>query len=183
MAFDDTSKMFWGFLVFILIFVGLFFLLAEPSVTDFDSCLESGYPVMESHPRQCNGPGDQVFVEEIDEDLVQVPENEAELIEIPSTPEKERVPIAEDLANDETINPDTSGLVCSQDVKQCSDGSFVSRKQELNCGFAPCPVPADTGNAPVCENYCGDGVCQEVTCQGELCPCIESVSSCPADCS
>jgi len=30
------------------------------------------------------------------------------------------------------------GVACSQDVKQCPDGSFVSRDSNNNCEFFPC---------------------------------------------
>jgi hypothetical protein len=35
---------------------------------------------------------------------------------------------------------------------------------------------------PMCINQCGDGNCDEMVCQGEGCPCAETVSSCPIDC-
>lgn len=34
----------------------------------------------------------------------------------------------------------------------------------------------------LCENRCGDGVCDEIVCMGEGCPCPETRASCPADC-
>ena len=37
-------------------------------VTDFQSCADAGYPIMESNPRQCNTPEGRNFVEEIDEE-------------------------------------------------------------------------------------------------------------------
>jgi len=35
------------------------------SITNFNECIESGYPVMESHPRQCKTPDGRTFVEDI----------------------------------------------------------------------------------------------------------------------
>lgn len=35
---------------------------------------------------------------------------------------------------------------------------------------------------PICIDNCGDGWCQDVTCQGSDCPCHETQESCPADC-
>lgn len=35
----------------------------------------------------------------------------------------------------------------------------------------------------VCQNKCGDNVCQEIVCMGSGCPCAETTTSCPADCS
>jgi hypothetical protein len=37
---------------------------ASDSISDFNSCLSAGYPIMESYPRQCRV-GDQTFVEDI----------------------------------------------------------------------------------------------------------------------
>lgn len=34
----------------------------------------------------------------------------------------------------------------------------------------------------ICRDQCGDGVCQEIVCMGEGCPCSENRSSCPKDC-
>lgn len=36
--------------------------------------------------------------------------------------------------------------------------------------------------SPNCVNSCGDGECQEVTCDAIGCPCSESAESCPEDC-
>ena len=37
--------------------------------------------------------------------------------------------------------------------------------------------------ASICENLCGDGICQEIVCLASGCPCAESAVSCPQDCS
>jgi len=34
----------------------------------------------------------------------------------------------------------------------------------------------------ICKDLCGDGICQEVVCLAEGCPCAESPQSCPEDC-
>jgi len=60
-----------GFLVvtFLLVFVFSFVNQGdEESVTDFESCVAAGNPVMESYPRQCRS-GDKLFVEEIGNEL------------------------------------------------------------------------------------------------------------------
>jgi len=36
-------------------------------------------------------------------------------------------------------------MVCSTDVDECPDGSFVSRDPADNCNFEPCPSPPVTG--------------------------------------
>lgn len=33
-----------------------------------------------------------------------------------------------------------------------------------------------------CEDLCGNGICEEVVCMAEGCPCPETTASCPADC-
>lgn len=33
-----------------------------------------------------------------------------------------------------------------------------------------------------CKDQCGNGVCEEMVCMAEGCPCAESTASCPADC-
>ena len=60
---------------------------------------------------------------------------------------------------------DGGGLACSDDVKECSDGTFVPRNPDNNCAFEPCPdntvateetvltrpptvVPTDANDAP-----------------------------------
>ncbi len=35
----------------------------------------------------------------------------------------------------------------------------------------------------LCKDLCGDGICQEMVCAGEGCPCPESKESCPEDCA
>lgn len=39
------------------------------------------------------------------------------------------------------------------------------------------------GISPKCIDKCGNGVCDEVVCQGTGCPCAETKTSCPEDCS
>ncbi|MEM0089726.1 MAG: hypothetical protein QXF84_00055 [Nitrososphaerota archaeon] len=38
------------------------------------------------------------------------------------------------------------------------------------------------GNEKVCNNMCGDGVCQEIVCMAVGCPCPETPETCPMDC-
>ena len=39
--------------------------LPEESVSSFQECIEKGYPVMESYPRQCRTPSGEIFTEDI----------------------------------------------------------------------------------------------------------------------
>lgn len=34
----------------------------------------------------------------------------------------------------------------------------------------------------ICRNRCGDGICQQIACMAEGCPCPESIDTCPKDC-
>jgi predicted oxidoreductase (fatty acid repression mutant protein) len=40
-----------------------------------------------------------------------------------------------------------------------------------------------TEQEPICEDMCGDGVCQSIVCLGSGCPCAETVQNCPQDCA
>lgn len=35
----------------------------------------------------------------------------------------------------------------------------------------------------ICKNLCGDGICQEIVCMGQGCPCAETPANCAKDCS
>ncbi len=84
------------FLIFLAIFsAGC---IQEKKITNFQECLDAGYPVMESYPRQCITIDGQTFIEEI------------------------------------------------------------------------------------CEDKCGDGICNEIVCMGAGCPCPETKETCPNDC-
>lgn len=45
-------------------------------ITNFQECMDAGYPIMESYPRQCRTPEGQNFVEEIEE--IDLPEENNE---------------------------------------------------------------------------------------------------------
>jgi hypothetical protein len=34
----------------------------------------------------------------------------------------------------------------------------------------------------ICADHCGDGICAEMVCQAEGCPCAENINNCPEDC-
>ena len=59
-------------IVFLLIIFGLAFLMDDSSgleVSNFQECLDAGYPVMESYPRQCSVPTGETFVEETEDEF------------------------------------------------------------------------------------------------------------------
>ena len=45
-------------------------------------------------------------------------------------------------------------------------------------------IPVGEGPSPeeICEDLCGDGICQEIVCLGSGCSCAETKESCPEDC-
>lgn len=44
------------------------------------------------------------------------------------------------------------------------------------------PSASTGGDQSFCEDKCGDGVCNEMVCMAQGCPCAETPSSCPEDC-
>ncbi len=68
----------------------------------------------------------------------------------------------------------TGGTGCNENESSAGEVTgFVSP--------AICCVPKEVGT--LCEDMCGDGVCQRVVCMGKGCPCPETEESCPEDCS
>jgi hypothetical protein len=65
-------------IILVIVIVGgfiLFSLLSDkqastPIVTSFETCAEAGYPVLESHPRQCKTPDGRTYAEEIPGEMV-----------------------------------------------------------------------------------------------------------------
>jgi hypothetical protein len=41
------------------------------TITNFQECLDAGYPAMESYPRQCAVPGGDTFTEILEEELIE----------------------------------------------------------------------------------------------------------------
>ncbi len=42
--------------------------------------------------------------------------------------------------NNKHLPKGSSNIVCTTEVKACSDGSYVSRNPDNNCEFDPCPT-------------------------------------------
>ena len=52
-------------------------------------------------------------------------------------------------------------------------------------GNANASLPTDVAPGPApesCKNMCGDGVCQQIVCEGTDCPCAEDPVNCTKDC-
>lgn len=102
-------------------------------IRSFQECMDAGYPIMESYPRQCND-GNQTFVEEIWENPNPI-----------ACPDDGKICPDGSFVGREWPNcefaacPDADAVVfCTMDVKECPDGSFVGRVGP-HCEFAPCP--------------------------------------------
>lgn len=72
--------------------------------------------------------------------------------------------------------PDACGQVCTADVKECADGSYVSRNPKNNCEFDPCCCDPDSfqycfiGVAACCPDgnwSCPNGETKIYMCEGE----------------
>lgn len=58
------------------------------------------------------------------------------------------------MGNDQEAPSSEEMKICTMDVKECPDGSFVSRDPENNCKFKECESglkPAVCGQEPDCE--------------------------------
>jgi len=49
--------------IFLVLYPKLKETTSRPKVNSFEECAATGYPVMESYPRQCSSPGGRNFVE------------------------------------------------------------------------------------------------------------------------
>lgn len=59
--------------VLLLLLLAVYFIFSSlsqktPKVTSFEECVQAGYPVMESYPRQCRTSKGEIFTEEIDQE-------------------------------------------------------------------------------------------------------------------
>jgi hypothetical protein len=69
----DTRRIWFVAAFFVLIvaicFTVLWWPRKEPAVVtipikDFDDCMQKGYPILETFPRQCQGPDNTIYVED-----------------------------------------------------------------------------------------------------------------------
>ena len=61
--------------------------------------------------------------------------------------------------------------------------SFVQQISEVEKRrLTPSTGESGRENEAVCEDVCGDGMCQEVVCLGTGCPCAETGLTCSEDC-
>ncbi|MDD3661951.1 MAG: DUF333 domain-containing protein [Candidatus Dojkabacteria bacterium] len=70
-----TALILSGAVVLVVVLAGLFYVgyrlwndVSPYRITSFEECVEAGYPVMESYPRQCAVPDGKTFVEDVTQD-------------------------------------------------------------------------------------------------------------------
>ena len=189
-----------GIVIFAVIagyFIGTrqtFFQKPAKEINSFEECVKAEYPVAESYPRQCWTPDGRHFVEKLTieqakellsqsfldksgvvgvgvgacggEPCIKVM-FENELGNLPNL--KNKIPSE---SHGFKVETEVTGLVCTQEVKQCPDGSYVSRTGE-NCEFAKCPA---INPQPVTEckkdSDCPSQqyICEETQSIGTACP-------------
>lgn len=59
---------------------------------------------------------------------------------------------------------------------------IYARNTIRNISFDLALPPKNDSLKPICVDMCGDGVCQEMVCMGEECPCPEDSVRCSSDC-
>lgn len=159
-------------------------------ISSFEGCVQAGYPVMESYPRQCQV-GDEVFIEQVSDDITM---NEGQLAAAQAAMQSVRLDgwtVAEVLMADTcescyTVVLERDGLqnsvsVVDGEVVSATGGQWactreympVCGKVQVQCITAPCP-PIDTTFGNLCEAQAAgafdirDGECvdEEVNLQG-----------------
>ncbi|MCI5064436.1 hypothetical protein MRY87_01780 [bacterium] len=69
---------------------------------------------------------------------------------------------------------------------KCSPGDgriFVSGEEQAIEVPLAVEAQGDSGDEAICRDQCGNGVCEQIVCQGTGCPCSESPDECPEDCT
>jgi len=67
----QIRKLLLSLILIILVSVGVFYFkdqLLKPKITDFKSCMEGGYPILETYPRSCQYSKDVRFVEPLSQE-------------------------------------------------------------------------------------------------------------------
>ncbi len=117
-----------GVIIFTLIAIALILIIArifqwsepEKIVTDFTSCAEAGFPVMESYPRQCIDKDQQVFVEKITEQATSTQFDIKTLIPVSTTTSSSKTI--------ESSNVIPENPTSSEEIPKTPAGSGVSLK-------------------------------------------------------
>ncbi len=80
---------------------------------------------------------------------------------------------------------EAGGIILEMNPRQCRDSQgnvYAEKKKGKNREEVEEEVDRASAGAALCEDSCGDGVCQEIVCQGSGCPCAETAISCEIDC-
>lgn len=95
------------------------------------------------------------------------------------------VDLTDTVEEDNTDNTDNGGSFgfCAMDMKECDDGSYVSRDSSNGCKFPLCP-----NECPDDVKLCDDGITEVVRlpkndCRFDICPQVDVIESGPLFCS
>ena len=81
----------------------------------------------------------------------------------------------------------TSGPIRITNYDECVAGGYVVTESFPAKCTTPNGMqfvkPRKVVGGGVCENRCGDGVCQQIVCLAVGCPCAETPVNCAADCA
>lgn len=91
--------------------------IIEQYVTSFDKCVNVGYPILESYPRQCKTPDGRVFIEQIEIG------SDSNII-LPQTQDYINEPECRDMCGDgmcQEVVCMATGCPCPEDMKNCPD--------------------------------------------------------------
>ncbi|MDA3802878.1 MAG: hypothetical protein PF488_03205 [Patescibacteria group bacterium] len=69
------------------------------------------------------------------------------------------------------------GVVMYPDCEGCDPYCSFDNKEETN------ELTPNQEQDRLCVDNCGNGICEEIVCMGEGCPCPETAESCPEDCA
>jgi hypothetical protein len=89
------------------------------------------------------------------------------------------------LTYSEITNPDKH-LISINDFESCVKAGYEVLYPDCQGCKPYCETPKGIiftqDYDGICTDKCGDGICDEIVCQGQGCPCPETIVSCPKDC-
>lgn len=133
-------------------------------VTSYDQCVKAGYKVTLAYPAQCQTPQGQVFIQKV--------------------PSKNQLNVQD---SSQITNFDQCAAagnpILETYPEQCKTPDGRNFTKETATNNQPSDEKIEPTDHSVCKDTCGNGKCDEIVCMGSGCPCAETATSCPADCS
>jgi hypothetical protein len=179
-----SKRLLYGILVIMLLIGGVACLTTSgrPTITQemnsFDDCAKAGYPILESHPRQCRTPDGRVFVEPVLSEVCTSDQECGEGFYCKHGLCAEFSPDVSCRTDDDCllINEDLGFSCCWVGACEPIDYSLdkwiaVNKDWFAEQRATDCPPPEECGPAPMCavrainENFraqCMNSVCQKV---------------------